>query len=139
MLGKAPSCLCCRQKEKEEEEEEGKGELPTACSCGQYGHRSRSGGGAGRVIGDESEGGFGLAGFQPATNLDPNLDMFHQSDSSSSSNSLWGESGLQLVSALLLTFSRLLNVGCPHAARHFSIRTNTFFKSDKYICQINQI
>ena len=30
MLGKAPSCLCCRQKEKEEEEEEGKGELPTA-------------------------------------------------------------------------------------------------------------
>jgi len=52
------------------------------------------------VIGDESEGGIGLAGcFQPATaNLNPNLEMFHQTDSTS--NSLWGESGLQLVSLM---------------------------------------
>ena len=100
-------------------------------SCGQYGHRSRSGGEAGRVIGDESEGGIGLAGcFQPATaNLDPNLEMFHQTDSTS--NSLWGESGLQLVrlGAFADIFKAKLNVGCRPA----------FLNSDKHILQFRQI
>ena len=100
-------------------------------SCGQYGHRSRSGGEAGRVIGDESEGGIGLAGcFQPATaNLDPNLEMFHQTDSTS--NSLWGESGLQLVrlGAFADIFKAKLNARCSPA----------FFSLDKYILQFRQI
>ena len=101
-------------------------------SCGQYGHRSRSGGEAGRVIGDESEGGIGLAGcFQPATaNLDPNLEMFHQTDSSIA-NSIWGESGLQLVRrpAFADIFKAKLNVGCRPA----------FLNSDKHILQFRQI
>ena len=100
-------------------------------SCGQYGHRSRSGGEAGRVIGDESEGGIGLAGcFQPATaNLDPNLEMFHQTDSTS--NSLWGESGLQLVrlAAFADIFKAKLNARCSPA----------FFSLDKYSLQFRQI
>ena len=79
----------------------GGGELPTACSCsGQYGHRGRSGERTGRVIGDESEGGKGLAGFQAVNHLGNHLDildMFQPTSDSSSSNSLWGDSGLQLV------------------------------------------
>ena len=101
-------------------------------SCGQYGHRSRSGGEAGRVIGDESEGGVGLQGcFQPATepNLE-NLEMFHQTDSSIA-NSIWGESGLQLVRrpAFADIFKAKLNVGCRPA----------FLNSDKHILQFRQI
>ena len=93
----------------------GGGELPTACSCcGQYGHRSRSGERTGRVIGDESEGGRGLAGFKqaahhPSQQVDK-IPMFHVP--ASDQGGLWGESGLHLVSShrpLLLTFSRL----CP--------------------------
>ena len=79
----------------------GGGELSAACSSfGQYGHRSRSGGGTGRVIGDESERGKGLAGFQAVNHLGNHLDildMFQPTSDSSSSNSLWGDSGLQLV------------------------------------------
>ena len=93
----------------------GGGELPTACSCcGQYGHRSRSGERTGRVIGDESEGGRGLAGFKQAahhlSNQVDKISMFHVP--ASDQGGLWGESGLHLVSShrpLLLTFSRL----CP--------------------------
>ena len=96
--------------------EGGGGELPTACSCcGQYGHRSRSGERTGRVIGDESEGGRGLAGFkqaahQPTQQVDK-VPMFHV-PASDQGGPLWAESGLHLVSShrpLLLTFSRL----CP--------------------------
>ena len=94
--------------------EGGGGELPTACSCcGQYGHRSRSVERTGRVIGDESEGGRGLAGFkQAAHQLTQQVDkvpMFHV-PASDQGGPLWGESGLHLVRShrpLLLTFSRL--------------------------------
>ena len=100
------------------EEGEGGGEKRRAVdsldSCGQYGHRSRSGERTGRVIGDESEGGRGLAGskqaaHQPSQQVDK-IPMFHVP--ASDQGGLWGESGLHLVSShrpLLLTFSRL----CP--------------------------
>merc|ERR1712223_1997923 len=54
-------------------------------------------------MGDESEGGKGLAGFQAVNHLGNHLgilDMFQPTSDSSSSNSLWGDSGLQLVSLM---------------------------------------
>ena len=131
--------------------EGGGGELPTACSCcGQYGHRSRSGERTGRVIGDESEGGRGLAGFkQAAHHLTQQVDkvpMFHVP--ASDQGGLWGESGLHLVSShrpLLLTFSRLYPLPSHEPSRkqpgtffaaqfcHFLAITGFWFKYGLYI------